>query len=615
MLLLCMFSLPFFSLTAQNNYEIRKIKFSGNKKFSKSDLLDNMSFQQTNFIKQKIQKKDPSLYSNEMMEVDIERLTRFYQSEGYLNAEVWLDSLAVDDKQKRVNIYIKIKENKPVEIDSVNIHITDTLTTVKNMRNFNRRLYRAIDLKKGKRFVDRTLYKDITSINTIFSNFSYVYAATEYELGLDLDDNTTSIDYTVDPGPVCFFGESTVSGNRYVKEKYIRRQFSYKEGDRYSQTKLDKTRQQLYYLQLFRIVSISPETDKQTEKNPIPIHYQIQEMPRWMSKFGVGWGTEDKFRAFADVTYRGLFGGTSRLNLYAKHSALKPYNFSLSWIEPEFFLKKLSLTVNPYFRRESEPAYDIRRIGLNIPVGYIITDKLRVSVAYYLERIKQFDAEHEDPSSGYLDPENKEYLYNKSGLSASLSFTNATPVISPVRGATVTLGAKINGYIFGSDFNYTKLWLDARKYQRVGRFTLAGRAMIGGIHTSGSNNFVPVEDRFYSGGSNSNRGWRRFMLGPTTQTTTDDKITTTPEGGKSIIEMNFEVRHPLFWQIELAAFLDVGNVWTQSYHYRFNELSYAAGGGVRISTPIGPVRVDVGVPLNSEHDRKVCFFISVGQAF
>ncbi|NDV47199.1 hypothetical protein D0T49_09095 [Paludibacter sp. 221] len=611
-LLLAVLVLPVRS-TAQNNYEIRKIKFTGNKTIEKSELLDQLAIHESNFIQRQIQKKEASLYSHELIDADVERLTRYYQSKGFLHVDVQLDSLALNNKKQTLNIYFAITENPPVLADSVMINIDGSVENFDEDR-FQKRMPRQLELTKNQRFEDDLLYTDISRLNMVFINRGYVYTNTDFRLNLRPLKNATCIYYNIQPEKICQFGETTVSGNRYVKEKYITRQLNYKEGITYSQELLDKTRKQLYDLQLFRIVSISPQMDKETERNPIPIQIRIDEMPRWMTKFGVGWGTEDKFRAFADVTYRGLFGGTSRLNLYAKHSALTPYYISLSWIEPQFFLKKLSLTVNPYIRRENEPGYDVQRIGLNITAGYRFTDKLNTSLGYYIERVRQFDATEADSDSDIFDPESRNYLYNKSGISASVTYSNAQPVMSPMRGGSVSVGGKLNGYIFGSSFNYTKLWIDARKYQRIGRLVIAGRAMIGGINSSDESQFIPVEDRFYSGGGNSNRGWARAYLGPTYVKEENGNSKTLPSGGKSILEMNLEFRHPLFWQIELAAFLDVANVWTQSYHFRPNELNYATGGGIRVNTPIGPIRFDVGVPIFNEK-KSVQFFLSVGQAF
>ncbi|MDL2290449.1 hypothetical protein LJB95_03495, partial [Paludibacteraceae bacterium OttesenSCG-928-F17] len=411
------------SIIAQDNYEIRKIKFSGNKTFSKSDLLDNMAFKQSNIINRWIQRKDASLYSSELMEVDIERLTRFYQGEGFLDVVVELGELEKNDKKKTVNIKILIQENTPVTVDNVNIEITDSIQNERYSR-FDKYMLRNLELKDGERFIDQQLYNDVSKLNNIFSNLGYVYADTKFELDLQPGKHTTDIRYNITPGNLNQFGETTVGGNKYVKEKYIRRQIRYEEGARYNQELLDKTRQQLYDLQLFRVVSVSPQKDKATQRNPIPVHIQIQETPRWVTKFGVGWGTEDKFRAFADVTYRGLFGGTSRLNVSARHSALRPYWVSVSWIEPQFFLRKLSLTVNPYIKREKEPGYDAQIIGLNVPFTYRFTDKMQASLAYYFENVKQFDVESDVTNPDVYDPNSDHFLYNKSGLSASFSFTN-----------------------------------------------------------------------------------------------------------------------------------------------------------------------------------------------
>lgn len=593
-----------FSAAAQDHYEVRKIKIKGNKSIDTEDLLDRMALHKSDFVSKKIQKKEPSFYSEQFMESDIERLKSFYQSKGFLNVEVRLDSLELHKKKKQLNICLVIKENAPVKVDSVAVHINDPPEGMRVDVLENKVVPRRLLLKNGAAFEDQTLLDDISRINRVFTNRGYVYVRTDYELNLRHEENLTDISYATTLGPKCQFGETTISGNKYTKEKVIRKQLAYNEGDTYSRDLLDKTRNDLYTLQLFRVASVAPITNKESERNPIPLEIRIEEMPRWMTKFGLGWGTEDKFRAFADVTFRGVFGGTSRMNLYLKHSALTPYYASLSWIEPQFFVKKLSLTVNPYIRRDDEPGYSIQKFGLNLPVGYTINAKMSASLGYYFEKVRQ---RVEEADADIPNPEDEKFLYNKSGLTASFRYNNAAPVFSPEKGFTASIGGKLNGYIFGGDFDYTKLWLDVRKYQKIATLTIALRGMIGGIYSSDSSGFIPVEDRFYSGGSISNRGWARSMIGP-------KRESGSPLGGKSILEINVELRHPLFWIIEIAAFMDISNVWEQSYHYPLNDLAYAAGGGLRVNTPIGPIRFDVGAPLWNEK-KKVQFFLSVGQAF
>lgn len=594
---LCVF-VPMTSY-AQNNYEVRKIFFKGNKTFTKAELLNCMAFHESNIYERLLEKKEASLYSNEFMQSDIERLRQFYQSSGFLNVDIRLDSLKVNQKKQTLNIYLIIVENRPVLVDSVTITIADTVGNLRLNRILN-----SLVLKKGIRFDDASLLNDVATINTRLANHGYVYSKTDYQLTINADTSRVNINYYVTPGVRGTFGTTIIKGNRYIREATIRRQLSYKPGQRFNKEQLEKTRKQLYDLQLFRIASVAPVLNPDNQEQPIPVELIIQEMPRWSTRFGLGYGTEDRFRAFGDLTFRGLFGGTSRINLYVKHSQLMPYYFSLSWIEPQFLLKQLSLSVNPYLKKENEPGYNTQTIGINFPIGYKFSDETRVALTYYFDRVQQaVDSTDVD----IPNPESDRFQYSKSGISMLFSYSNAKPTISPERGWTINMGAKINGYIFGTDFSYVRLWIEGRNYQKFGRFVMATRGMIGSIYSSNADGFIPVEDRFYSGGSMSNRGWGRSMLGP-------KRDNGTPLGGKSIIEANIEFRHPLFWRIELAAFLDAGNVWKNSFYYRLKEFALTAGGGLRINTPIGPIRFDVGVPLFNEK-RSPQFFLSIGQAF
>jgi outer membrane protein insertion porin family len=420
-----------------------------------------------------------------------------------------------------------------------------------------------------------------------------------FDLKLRPEEDLTSIYYSVDPGPVCLFGETTISGNKHIKEKYIRKEIKYKENKIYNKSLLDKTRRNLYLLQVFRVASVLPETDAETQRNPIPVKIFVQEAPRLTTNFGVGYGTEDKFRTYVDLTYKGIFGSPRRLNLHLKHSGLEPYTANLTWIQPQFFSARSSIAINPFITRLTQPAINIRSFGVNIPVTYQFTDWLHASLTYYLENVKQY-VEAGDTTS-------KNYPYNKSGILISSAFNNSYPRFSPNNGESIMAGVKVNGYFFGGDFSYTKLWVDFRIYRQIWDWVVAYRFMIGGIQSADVSQFIPVEDRFYSGGSTSIRGWYLQELGP-------KRASGSPLGGKSIMENNFEFRIPLFWKLGFVSFLDAGNVWIPSYSYHLNDLAFAAGGGLRIDTPIGPVRFDIGFPLWNQKTSPQ-FFLSVGQAF
>ncbi|MFA5641448.1 MAG: BamA/TamA family outer membrane protein [Bacteroidales bacterium] len=596
---LCVYTLAI----CQENYQVRKVSFKGNENLEKSFLLDNMTLKEVSSLQLLFTKTEPYFYSNELMDAHLKRIVSIYQSEGFIDATATLLPLKVNHKKERVNINIEIVEGSPIIVDSLSFIVKGELPSSK-VDSITKSVTKRLNLLKTKRFRDQLLLKDIEIIEKTFRDLGYAYAKVEYSLNLNLKEYLTDIEYTINSGELCYIGETTIKGNNHISQKTIRKQISYKEGELYNKSILEKTRENLYALQLFKVASIMPQTNLETSKSPIPVTIYLEEAPRFSSKFGVGYGTEDRLRAFADLNFKGLLGGARRLNLYIKHSYIEPYSVNLRWIEHQFIGRNSSIVVNPFIQRKKEPGYDIRSYGVNVPINYKITSSLNSTFTYYLENVKQH-VEKDDNQS--INTEEEKLLYNKSGVLISAFFNNSKPQFSPTKGSYLSVGLKLNGYLFGGKFNYSRLWSEFRRYQEVGNIVLAFRALVGGIHSKDSSNFIPVEDRFYSGGSNSVRGWNRSQLGP-------KRESGTPLGGNSVLEANIEARVPLFWRINGVAFIDAGNVWRHSFKYNLRELAYAIGAGIRIETPIGPIRFDVGFPIRNEK-KKPQFFISVGQAF
>ena len=590
-------------LSAQSNYEVRKISFNGNKTLDKDFLLERMAMKEISLFQKRILGKDPYLFIDELINLDLERLQRIYQSEGFLEATVNLQPLKVNEKKKIVKLTIDIEEGEPVVVDSISFRLTGEAKNVK-MDSLTKKVLRDVKLGHGDRFRDDGLMDDIMIIENAFKNLGYAYASSTYDLYLRPEQRLTGIHYMINPGQLSYIGSTSIEGNKHLKTKFIQKQIKYKEGDLYDRSLLEKTRKNLYFLQMFRIVSVLPEMGSDSSNNPIPVKLYVEEAPRLNARVGVGYGTEDKFRTFLDATYLGFLGGARRLNLQVKHSALLPYSVSLRWIQPRFFSDRSTIELNPYLNRTKEPGYDTRTYGLKVPIGYEFNPRWTSSLSYYFEDVEQ-TIEPNDPD--FIEQTSDKFPYNKSGIILGTIYNDARPQFSATKGSNVSLAFKVNGFLFGGDFSYTRLWGTYRTYYQIGDFTLAFKLMAGGIGSADSSKFIPVEDRFYSGGSTSVRGWNRAELGP-------KRESGSPTGGSSVLESSFEVRFPLFWRISAVAFIDVGNTWLEEYSYHLNELAYAVGPGLRIETPIGPVRFDVGFPVWNDK-KSPQFFISVGQAF
>jgi len=140
------------------------------------------------------------------------------------------------------------------------------------------------------------------------------------------------------------------------------------------------------------------------------------------------------------------------------------------------------------------------------------------------------------------------------------------------------------------------------------RYVLAGRATLGSLVGEDTDN-IPADKRFYAGGGGSIRGYEFQSVGPL-------DADGDPLGGRSLIELNAEVRVRVTEQIGLVPFVDGGMVFDSIYPDFDEDLRWAGGLGVRYFTAFGPLRMDIAVPLNKrEFDDSFQFYISLGQAF
>lgn len=590
---------------AQSGAEIVKMNFIGNDHFSDDHLRELVKNHHISRLSKLFTGDEPLVYDEETVADDIRFIIDFYQREGFLACEVAPPRVDYDRRKDEVVLTISIAEGAPMRVKGMGFDIQGVRESEYEL--LLEEIHKLTDetelVETGERFDDSNVVIFQDSLRRLFSYYGYPYASPEFDLTADTIAWDAYVAWRIDPGPYTVFGGTTIEGNKEITTGLISGMAAYKEGQRYDQRLVEKTQQQIYGLGVFQIVTAHPQLEDPPLPE-IPVQVSVKEAPRYRLKFGAGYGREDRFRVFTDTRTFGYLGRARHLRLYARRSELEPYHVRLTLTQPYFFHPRTAFEITPFARRQNERSFEARRIGAENRVSHVFTKYWSGNVDYVYEAVKLVG--DSIPVALRLG-DTSLTSYEKSSITLGTQFNNSTPVFSPDEGIFGAIRLTVSGLGFGSDFNFWRLLTEVRHYEAfLADVVLAVRAQVGGITQFSGSDFIPVEERLYSGGSLSVRGWDRHELGP--------KIDGVPVGGKSSFEANVEVRFPVWGMFSGAVFSDFGNVWLEAFTFKPGDLRYSAGVGVRASTPIGPIRLDVARPIFDEDDE-VQIHINVGQAF
>jgi outer membrane protein insertion porin family len=592
-------------LTAQDEYTVAKVEFSGNREFSDGNLTELLALSVPDWVGRTILGKDASRITQDEVDRFAHILRNYYQREGFLYADVAGSVNDVDEAARTLKLHFDVREGLPIMIDTLSTSaVADSAYDTVRVAGIIDEAVSLFNLKPGMRFRDESIGQDRDTLMQTFARNGYPYATAAEKIRVHTTDSTVAVVWEVRPGPLSRFGDVTFQGNEHVSDEIVQRRLAFEVGDVFNVQKVKKSQRDLYDLGVFQIVSFKAQFDRRLE-DTVPIDVTLQEAPLFSTKFGVGYGTEDKFRASVDFRVRRFLGGARTLLVRLKRSALQPYYVSLSLTQPDVLFRLTSLTVNPYALRQIEPAYSADRWGANLVLSYPFALYTDASMTYNLERVKQ------DSSAGSgleSSGEETKSLYNKSSLTFLLRYDSSRPLFDPSQGIYVALAVQVAGLFQPPSNNYIKIPLDLRAYRLLsGWLVVAVRLAVGTIVAPAEDAFIPIEEKFYAGGASSIRGFERSSVGPL-------DADGNPVGGNSGLIGSCEFRVPIIESFGAVVFSDFGNVWATSLTFKPGDLRFSAGAGLRYETPIGPVRFDVAIPV-PKAGLPVQYYFTLGHAF
>jgi outer membrane protein assembly complex protein YaeT len=576
-------------LDVAREWRVREIEISGNTLFSTNELLGEMLTKvRPSYL---FWQADP-IFDPVTFREDLERLRRFYEARGYYRVRV-AHNLTVDSEKSRVDVKIQIFEGPPVIVGQVDVQIVgDSLSPP------------PLPIKEGDIFVEEVYRKGEDVLRQFFLDRGYAHVVTERHAEVNLDQDRATVSYHADSGPLSFFGETTVQGTNEVEPHVILRELSYKPGETFSAAKIAQSQQKILALDLFSLVRVAP---KEVAGKPAIVSMEVQvaeKEPREIG-VGVGYGTEDEFRAQLQWQHNNWSGGGRRLSILGRYSSIS-ITGAITLMQPHFFSPHTRGIVTLRQDREDEDTYLLNASRFNPRLEHSFTPQLVGFVGYRLEydRLDRIGQSVIDA----LGPVRERGMI--SGPTLGLVWNTSDGPLNPTKGEVATFTFGQAGKIWGGQYSFYKVTAEAKKYLLLGWETiLAGRLKIGFAEPLGPEENLPIFERLYAGGEKSVRGYARRKLGPL-------DARGNPIGGLSLIEGSLELRRAIWGPLGGALFVDFGQVSTRSFDLPVNDLKFGSGFGVNYQTPVGPLSLYLGFPWRpARGEASWQVYFSVGAFF
>jgi len=589
------YAIPLEALDDNRDWRVESIKIAGNKLFTEDALRAELLTKERPWFRFWGERPDfdPVTFEN-----DLERLRRYYEARGFYDVGVEHD-LAVDDENTLVSIDIRVHEGGPVIIAVVDVAIIGDLP-----ENDRPVLPEALPVKTGAVFEEIDYQQAEQLLRESFLRSGYAHVESTRQAEVNADERRVRIRYTINPGPPTVFGDTEIRGLTTVDAALIRRELSYAGGDNFSSEKIAESRGKLLALELFNSVRIAPKQSGPQE-TVVPMEIEVTEKPQREVRLALGYSTEEEFKGEAQWRHLNWWGGGRRLSLQAKYSSIT-LGGAVELVQPHFFTPRTKAVLAFKHDQENEQTF-LRNVTRLAPrIDHRFSAALSGFVGYRLGYNKLNDVAAATERA--LGDIRREGIL--SGPAVGLVWNTTDDPFYPKRGEILSLTVEQAGVIWGGAYRFFKITGEAKKYFEIGWQTVfASRLKFGLGDAIGSKDRFPLFERFYAGGEKSVRGYGRRRLGPISDS--DD-----PLGGLSLLEGSVELRRPIWRELAGALFVDFGQLAPRPFDVRIANLNFSTGFGLSYNTPVGPLGLDVGIPIQKPpKDRPWQIHFSIGAFF
>ena len=582
-----MLSLSIVYSAPSEKFKIKSVRFENNVVFTKRQLRRVILSRPSTFL-------NLSYYYAQVFEDDLKNLELFYHNNGYLEAKITDHQVIKDTTRNEIHIIIKTYEGELTRVEGA---------TIFGNRVFSDEvLLKKIKIRKGEPFKRKKIEDATLAILTLYANNGYLDAEVKPDIQINSRDHLALIDFIVKEKTQSTIGQIKLIGLEKTHQSVVHRELRFGSGEIITYSHLLESQRQLYLTGLFKSVFIRPQSIFSNDSTKRDILIELKENLSGEFNVSIGYESVEKLRGKVELLNTNLSGTARKLGLTFKISSINR-GLEASFSEPWTFNIPWRTDMNLTMDYQKEPGYEFNRFGGKLTFGRSFLKRSTATITYRQEEVNLKNVRVS------VIPE--KLKTNIRSLKFSLIYDTRDNLFNATQGIYFEYSNELAGSFLSGTNSFTRTEARLKYFHRWSYSTIIGTALdVGWMAASGGLKEIPLHERYYAGGPSTLRGFEYQKVGPLDENNV-------PIGGKFKFVWNLlEIRSVLYKMIGGVLFLDAGNVWLDPRHFKLKNLRLAPGVGLRVNTPIGLGRVDLGFNIDPEIDEpKAKVYISMGQTF
>ncbi len=587
-----------FRIDRGDKLKVGQILFSGNRFATSTELRVLVSVKPSGFFSR-------GMLTDQILEQDQRNLESFYQQRGFLDAKV---TRTLERREGKVDVTFQIVEGDRYRVSAF------TLTGVEKIDE--KMVRKEIRIEANQPFAPLVVAQDRANVIALYENLGYRQVDFRSEIKRT-SEHSVEVKYLIREGSQSLVDRIVVTGNSQTRRRVILREVALQSGAPLSLGGVLETEANLYNLAVFNRVQINEEPSHK-DPNSKTVIVNVEEAKKYTLLYGIGYSSFEGPRGTVGFTNNNFLGRARTVSLGTRLGRTRQRG-NLSYTLPRLLGRKLPTVFS--FTIDNEKAQTTRTFGsqraiLGRPfdsfrlIGSMQTERRlsrRESLFFryrYEDVHLDVPADLEVPLEFFREEEN----LRLSSLSVSYLNESRDDPSEPTKGFFVSGDASATSRFIGSEAELLRFFGQGQYYKEVRPgLVWASSLRLGVIAPYARTDRVPISERFFSGGANTLRGLPQDLAGPLLRDSETGEVILVnedgerdpngrplPLGGRALLIFNTELRFPIVGFVKGAAFYDIGNVYERIHDIFLTAPTHTLGLGLLLSTPVGPIRFDVG---------------------